>query len=110
MIDKPLVSILMVTYNHEKFISEFIESILASTYQNWELIIVDDGSIDSTVEIAKSYEEKDKRINVYINETNLGDYPNRNKAASYANGKYLKYLDTDDLIHPYRFEYNPKIL
>jgi glycosyltransferase involved in cell wall biosynthesis len=104
MQEKPLVSILMTAYNREKYIAEAIESVMASTYQNWELIIVDDGSKDKTVEIAKSYEAKDKRIKVYINEKNLGDYPNRNKAASYANGKYLKYVDADDMIYPYGLE------
>lgn len=98
MID-PLVSVLMTAYNREKYIAEAIESVLASTYINFELIIVDDGSIDKTVQIAESYEVIDKRIKIYINEKNLGDYPNRNKAASYAKGKYLKYLDSDDLIY-----------
>lgn len=104
MTKNPLVSVLMTAYNREKYITEAIESVIASTYQNWELIIVDDCSIDKTVEIAKSYEVKDNRIKVYINENNLGDYPNRNKAASYANGKYLKYVDADDLIYPYGLE------
>ena len=100
MINTPLVSVLMTAYNREKYIAEAIESVMASTYQNWELIIVDDRSKDRTVEIAKKYEAKDKRIKVYINEKNLGDYPNRNKAASYAKGKYLKYVDADDMIYP----------
>ncbi len=100
----PLVSVLMTAYNREKYIAEAIESVMASTYQNWELIIVDDGSKDRTVEIAKSYWEKDNRIKIYINEKNLGDYPNRNKAASYAKGKYIKYVDADDLIYPYGLE------
>ncbi len=104
MQNSPHVSVLMTAYNREKYIAEAIESVLASTYQNWELIIVDDGSKDSTVEIAKSYEAKDKRIKVYINEKNLGDYPNRNRAASYAKGKYLKYVDADDLIYPHGLE------
>jgi len=101
MKDLPLVSVLMTAYNREKYIAEAIESVMASTYQNWELIIVDDQSKDKTAEIAKSYEAQDRRIKVYINEKNLGDYPNRNKAASYAKGKYLKYVDADDLIYPY---------
>jgi len=102
--EQPLVSILMTAYNREKYIAEAIESVLASTYQNWELIVVDDGSNDRTVEIAKSFELKDNRIKVYINEKNLGDYPNRNKAASYAKGKYIKYLDSDDIIYPHSLE------
>jgi len=100
----PLVSVLMTAYNREKYIAEAIESVIASTYQNWELIIVDDVSKDRTVEIARYYEAKDNRIKVHINEKNLGDYPNRNKAASYAKGKYLKYVDADDLIYPYGLE------
>ena len=102
--DKPLVSVLMTSYNREKYIGEAIESVLNSTYQQWELIIVDDQSTDRTVEIARSYEQKDKRVKVYINEKNLGDYPNRNKAASYAKGKYLKYVDSDDLVYSYCLE------
>jgi glycosyltransferase involved in cell wall biosynthesis len=86
----------MTAYNRENFIAEAIESVLLSTYINFELIIVDDCSTDGTVEIARFYQMRDKRIRLYINEKNLGDYPNRNKAASYANGKYLKYLDSDD--------------
>ena len=86
---QPLVSVLMTSYNRENYIAEAIESVLASTYKNFELIIVDDRSKDRTVEIARSYESKDDRVKVYINEKNLGDYPNRNKAASYAKGFYI---------------------
>jgi glycosyltransferase involved in cell wall biosynthesis len=97
----PKVSILTTVYNRENFIADCIESVLASTYQDWELIIVDDQSKDQSVEIAKEYAAKDTRIKVYINEQNLGDYPNRNQAAKYANGKYIKYLDADDLVYPH---------
>lgn len=93
-----LVSVLMTAYNREKYIAEAIESVLASTYTNFELIIVDDCSTDKTVEIARSYEAKDERVKVYVNEKNLGDYPNRNRAASYARGKYIKYVDSDDVL------------
>jgi glycosyltransferase involved in cell wall biosynthesis len=101
---KPLVSVLMTAYNREKYIAEAIESVLASTYQNWELIIVDDQSMDNTLKIVKTLEEKDKRIRVFQNEKNLGDYSNRNKAANYAKGKYLKYLDADDIIYRHALE------
>jgi glycosyltransferase involved in cell wall biosynthesis len=96
----PLISVLMTSYNREKYIHEAIESVLASTYKNFELIIVDDCSKDRTVEIARKYEVLDQRIKVFINEKNLGDYPNRNKAACYASGKYLKYVDADDYLYP----------
>jgi glycosyltransferase involved in cell wall biosynthesis len=97
----PLVSLLMTAYNREKYIGEAIQSALDSNFTDFELIIVDDGSKDRTVEIARSFEEKDKRVKVYLNERNLGDYSNRNKAAGYATGKYIKYLDADDMIYPW---------
>lgn len=100
----PLVSVLMTTYNREKYVAEAIESVLASTYKNFELIIVDDQSTDKTMDIINSYAEKNRRVTVYVNEKNLGDYPNRNKAAYYAKGKYLKYVDADDLIYPFGLE------
>jgi glycosyltransferase involved in cell wall biosynthesis len=101
---QPLLSVLMTAYNRQDYIAEAIESVLASTYSNFELIIVDDRSKDNTVEIAREYAARDSRIKVYINEQNLGDYANRNKAASYASGKYLKYLDSDDFIYPHGLE------
>ena len=100
----PKISILTTVYNREKYLVACMDSVLASTYQDWELIIVDDVSTDTSLAIAKSYEKKDARIKVYVNDKNLGDYPNRNKAASYAKGKYIKYLDADDLIYPHGLE------
>lgn len=98
--EQPLVSVLMTTYNREKYLALAIESVLASTYTNFELIITDDRSKDRSLDIAREYEKKDERIRVFLNEQNLGDYPNRNKAASLARGKYIKYVDADDLIYP----------
>lgn len=94
----------MTSYNREQYIKEAIESVLASTYKNFELIIVDDGSTDQTVAIARSYADRDERIQVYINEKNLGDYPNRNQAAAYASGEFIMYVDSDDKILPDGFE------
>jgi glycosyltransferase involved in cell wall biosynthesis len=99
MPDRPLVSVLMTAYNREKYIAQSIVSVLKSAYNNFELIIVDDHSQDGTVKIAQSFAAKDIRVKVHVNEQNLGDYPNRNKAASFANGKYLKFLDSDDIIY-----------
>lgn len=98
--EKPMVSVLMTTYNREKYLAIAVESVLASTYTDFELIIVDDQSKDRSYEIAQEYAEKDSRVRVFRNEKNLGDYPNRNKAASLARGKYLKYVDADDMIYP----------
>jgi glycosyltransferase involved in cell wall biosynthesis len=102
--EDPLVSVLMTCYNREDYIAEAITSVMNSSYGNWELIIVDDGSNDRTVSIARDFAEKEKRIRVFENDKNLGDYPNRNKAAGYARGDYLKYLDSDDYIYPFGLE------
>ena len=91
------ISILTTVYNREKYLAECIESVQNGRFQDYEHIIVDDGSRDNSVAIAQAYAAEDSRIRVYQNETNLGDYPNRNKAASYASGKYIKYLDADDM-------------
>ena len=105
MPDFPVISVLMTAYNRENFIGQAIESVIASTFKEWELIIVDDCSKDETLNIAISYAATDNRIRVYQNELNLGDYPNRNKAASYACGIYIKYLDSDDVIFPEGLQY-----
>ena len=97
----PTVSILTTCYNRAKFIGECIESVQQSKFRDYEHIIVDDGSTDESVCIAKKYAQEDAKIKVFVNDINLGDYPNRNQAAKYATGKYLKYLDADDLHGPY---------
>ncbi len=100
----PTVSVLMTAYNREEYIGEAIESVLASTYGDFELIVVDDCSSDHTVEAVRRYQRDDDRITLIVNESNLGDYPNRNHAASHAKGEYLKYLDSDDVIYPHGLE------
>jgi glycosyltransferase involved in cell wall biosynthesis len=97
----PLVSVLMTAYNRQPYIGKAIESVLASDYTHFELIITDDGSVDDTVAIARQYARADNRVKLFVNECNLGDYPNRNHAASLATGKYLKFVDSDDMIYPY---------
>lgn len=94
-----MVSVLMTSYNREKLIEESIESVLSQTYNDFELIIVDDHSSDRTKDIILSYKSHPK-VRPYFNAYNIGDYQNRNKAASFARGKYLKYLDSDDLMSP----------
>jgi glycosyltransferase involved in cell wall biosynthesis len=95
----PLVSVLVTVYNRETFISDTVKSILDSTFTDFELIIVDDCSKDRSAEIAQAFEKTDHRIRFIQNAANLGDYGNRMKAASIANGKYIKYVDSDDLIY-----------
>jgi glycosyltransferase involved in cell wall biosynthesis len=106
----PLVTVVITAYNREHYIAEAIESVLASTYTHFELIIVDDCSKDNTVPIIKSFADKDSRIKLYINHKNLGDYLNRNKAASYATGKYLKYCDSDDKLFDWTLDYCVKMM
>ena len=94
-----LVSIIMPSYNTAKFISETIESVLAQTYTNWELIIVDDCSTDNTDEVVKSF-LSDNRIKYIKNEKNSGAAVSRNRALREAKGKWIAFLDSDDLWMP----------
>jgi len=99
---KPLVSIMMPAYNAGKYIRRAIESVLVQTYENWELIIVDDCSTDNTYEIAASY--KDRRIRIFRNDVNIGPGPSRNEAIKNSRGEWLAYLDADDIWLPERLE------
>ena len=101
MVSTPQVSVLMTAYNRESFIASAIESVLAQTFSDFELLIVDDCSQDGTPDIARAYERLDSRIRVVVNERNLGDYCNRNRAADLARGALLKYHDSDDLMYPH---------
>ena len=98
--ETPLVSVLMTAYNRGKYIGEAIESVLVSTYTNLELIIVDDCSTDNTVAISRAYEALDKRVKVFLNQKNIKQFNNRNRAASFAKGEFMFYVDSDDTILP----------
>ena len=95
----PLVSVLMTSFNRERYIADAIESVLAQTFTDFELVVVDDASSDRSVEIARAYERRDPRVRVVVNARNLGDYPNRNHAATLARGRLLKYHDSDDVMY-----------
>jgi glycosyltransferase involved in cell wall biosynthesis len=103
MSDTPTVSVLMTIYNRERYVAQAIESVLASTFRDFELVVVDDGSKDKSFEIAQRY-IGDARVKLHRNEKNLGQFENRNHAASLGRGKYLKYLDSDDYIYPHGLE------
>ena len=94
-----LVSIIMPSYNTGRFISETIESVLAQSYSNWELIIVDDCSKDNTDDVVNQY-LADTRIHYIKNETNSGAAVSRNRALREAKGKWIAFLDSDDLWEP----------
>ncbi|MBA3340342.1 MAG: glycosyltransferase family 2 protein [Gemmatimonadaceae bacterium] len=100
----PLVSVLMTAYNREAYIAQSIDSVLRSTLDDLELVVVDNCSSDRTVAIARDYRLRDARVRVFQNESNIGDFPNRNRAAGHALGAYLKYVDSDDLIYPHGLE------
>lgn len=94
---QPLVSIVTPSYNAEKYIEETIDSILNQTYQNWELLIVDDISNDNTLEIISKYVEQDSRIHCYVLEEKGGASLARNRAIRESKGKYIAFLDSDDV-------------
>ncbi len=94
---KPLVSIIIPCYNASKTIAQTIESVLAQTYDNWEMIIVDDCSTDTTAEVIARYQERDKRIKYIKTEQPSGSPATpRNTALDNARGEYLAMLDSDD--------------
>ena len=99
-----LVSIITPCYNSEKFLDECISSVLNQTYQNWEMLIVDDNSSDNSSILINSYSKKDERIKpLYLND-NIGAAMARNMAISKAKGKYLAFLDSDDVWRPKKLE------
>ena len=97
----PRISVLLTSYNRADFIAESIESVLAQTMTDFELIICDDHSRDGTVDIVNDYARRDSRIRASINERNLGQFENRRHVASLARGRYLKYHDSDDVMYPH---------
>ncbi len=100
---QPLVTIITVTYNSSTYVRDAIEGVLAQTYNNIEYIIGDDCSTDDTWQIINEY--NDSRIVKYRNETNLREYPNRNKAINLAKGEYLIFIDGDDVMYPTAIDY-----
>jgi UDP-glucose 4-epimerase len=97
IIDNELVSIITPMFNSANFIEETIVSVINQTYTNWEMIIVDDGSNDESVEIVKKYQLKDSRIRLIINDRNSGVAKSRNIAIKASKGRYIAFLDSDDL-------------
>lgn len=102
---KGLVSIITPTYNCAQYIGETIESVMDQSYQNWEMIIVDDCSTDNTKEIVESYIQKDSRIRYYCLEKNSGAAAARTKAMELAEGQFMAFLDSDDLWYPQKLAY-----
>jgi GT2 family glycosyltransferase len=97
----PLVSVLVTAFNREAYIAEALESVLAQTMTDFEVIVSDDHSTDGTVRIIEEFARRDPRVRLSVNPRNLGDYGNRRQAAALARGQYLKYHDSDDVMYPH---------
>ncbi|MDN6268745.1 glycosyltransferase family 2 protein [Tetragenococcus halophilus] len=95
--EEPLISIIMPAYNSEKYIAESILSVIAQQYLNWELIVIDDSSLDNTVNIVREFADKDSRIKLFINKNNFGVAKARNKGIDVSSGEWLAFLDSDDI-------------
>jgi len=113
MVYKPLISIITLTYNHEKYITECIESVLCQTYENWEMIIIDDASTDRTPEIVDEYASKDRRIKFIKHKENYGPYyldKTYNEALNISRGEWIAILEGDDVWAPYKLERQVSVL
>ena len=104
--ENPLISVIIPTYNREHFLKDAIESVLSQTYNNLELIIVDDGSVDNTQQLVQKF--TDKRIN-YIRQEHKGASTARNRGIQEVKGEYIAFLDSDDIWLPKKIEKQLKI-
>ncbi len=110
MENQPLVSVIMPCYNMEKFIAYTIESVQRQTYPHWELLIVDDTSTDRTAEIVKSHQNQDDRIHFIVKPKHSGIADTRNQCLKMAKGRFLAFLDADDVWHPEKLEQQLKFM
>lgn len=98
----PAVSVALAVYNGEAFLPETLDSVRAQTFQDYELIVIDDGSTDNTAAIVNDYAAHDARVRVF-RQPNRGFVTTCNEALQRARGRYVAHLDADDLAHPERF-------
>src|SRR5512133_1259902 len=94
----PLITICIPTYNHERFLQETLASVIAQSYDNFEVLVIDDCSVDGTAEIARGFALQDPRISVHVNERNLGMVANWNRCLEMAQGEFIKFVFGDDLM------------
>ena len=100
---EPIISVIMPVYDSEKYLSDCLESILAQTYSNIQIIAIDDGSTDKSGKILDQYAAKDNRIEVY-HQQNLGVSAARNRGLKYARGEYITFVDSDDTLSADMYE------
>jgi glycosyltransferase involved in cell wall biosynthesis len=105
-----LVSVIMASYNHERYITEAIESVLNQTYPELELIIIDDCSKDNSKEVIQSFQKRDDRVKPFFHKDNLGIARTANNAIDAATGKYLSFIGSDDVWVPTKLEVQLKVL
>ena len=105
-LNKPLVSIIIPTYNRASLIEETLNSIIDQTFQNWECLVIDDGSTDTTEEVMKKYVCADKRIHYYSKPVDLlrGGNAARNYGFKMSRGEYIHWFDSDDLMDKYNLD------
>ncbi len=108
--EEKLVSVITPLYNSANFISHTIESVLNQTYENWEMIIIDDNSTDDSVNIVEEYVKRDDRIRLIKLKKNSGPAIARNKGIKEARGRYIAFLDADDLWLPEKLEKQLKFM
>jgi glycosyltransferase involved in cell wall biosynthesis len=101
--NKPLVNVIVPTYNYGHFIEETLECLCAQTYQNWECLVVDDGSTDDTAERVSRFIERDPRFR-FLRQANAKQAAAKNNGLRNSAGQYIQFLDADDLIEPQKFE------
>ena len=101
---RSMISIIMPAYNAERYIKESIMSIISQTLSDWELIIIDDCSLDKTAAICKSYTDHFENIQYFRNSNNEGVAASRNRGVSIAKGEWIAYIDSDDCWHPKKLE------
>lgn len=99
-----MVSVVMPAYNAERYIESAIRSVMAQTFTDWELIVIDDGSKDATVDIAERLAQEDSRIIFLRNEVNMGVAKTRNRGMELTQGSYVALLDSDDIWHSEKLE------
>ena len=99
-----LISVIVPVYNVKNYLEKCLDSIINQTYKNLEIILINDGSTDESLDICYMYEKKDNRIKVY-NQENHGLSYTRNRGIELARGKYIGFVDSDDVISPFMYEF-----
>jgi len=107
--DQPLISVIITAFNYARFVVEIIQSVIAQSYPNWEIWVIDDGSTDETKNIVQAIAHREPRV-IYYYQENRGLPVARNMGYQFARGKYIQFLDSDDVIHQNKFSEQIQIM